>query len=156
MIKLSKTDEFFLNLKNIIFMQPECEPFIVTNDMPKQNAIEKDTAIANIINDLGLFRVPISTIKRGTFLKTLGPLIGSRLYKKLKDISIEIPELSYILLEMEGDGLEISDPNEISVFLSESGLNNFLSEAELSNLLSVFYEKTSVTPADVSIALRNY
>jgi hypothetical protein len=155
MVPISPEMQDKLMLRELILNDEDCAPLAVTNDMPKQNAIGSDAAIAEIISNKGTLKRSVGLVKRGTFLKSLGPLTGARLYTRLRDLSSTIPELSLILQEFEGDGLEISNSGEVAAFITESGLGAALTPTELLQLSSVFLEKRNISAAEVSDALRN-
>lgn len=133
-------------------------PNVVTNDMPKDPGyFAKDSALADAINsDPTLMLELVSRpIKRGDFLRALGPIVGSGLFSKIKTAAANYEPLSYIVAELEGDGLTINEESQLSGFIALLQVNTSLDAADLANINAVFHEKHMINAADISIALRN-
>lgn len=146
-----------LALRALILGSPDYAANVVTNDMPKDpDYYAKDKAIADAINSnqalmLELVNRPVN---RGDFLRVLNVVVGAALFSKLKASAYE--PLTYIVQELEGDGLTVSTNEEYAGFIALLQANTTLTADDIINIGKVFYEKRQITPADVSIALRNY
>jgi hypothetical protein len=148
----------YILLKTAILANAACQEYIVTNDMPKQNASAKDKAIANILNGDSTTNIQHITrpIKRGDFLRVHGPVVGSALFSRIKSLSISYEPLSYIVAEFEGDGLEVKNESQLIEFLNTlSSLPGWAAD-DTDLVGALFSEKLNITGDDVSIALRNF
>lgn len=149
----------YVALKAVILAKPDCQNYIVTNDMPKDpEYYAKDMAIATKVNlDVTLLlELTTKAVKRGDFLSKLGPVVGAALFTKLKTAGNLYEPLFYIVAELEGDGVTIPNEQGFLDFIALLEANApTLTAADLDNIRKVFYDKRLITPADVSIALRN-
>lgn len=162
----------YLLLKNTILSTPSCQGYIVTNDMPKDpDYYLKDKAIADIFNTPAGVRVVDTYINDITLLSELGSVTGAIIVKKLEGLALTNTVLEVVMRAFKSDrGINVGDaetrqfldliavpdenalPNELTV--SENSLIKSLAEKPSS--LSYDTVGSSVTPADISIALRNY
>ena len=149
----------YSTLKSIILLDAECAPYIITNNSPKDpDYYIKDKTIADKINLNQTILLDLTTkaVKRGDFLLKLGPATGSSLFTKLKTASSLYEPLFYIVAELEGDGLTIPNEQGFLDFINLLETNApTLTPTDLENIRKVCYDKQIITPADISIALRN-
>jgi hypothetical protein len=132
------------------------EQFAVASSMPKQRAGDKDRLLADAINaNPDIFNV-ITTrpIKRGDFIKKLGPISGSSLLTKIKTAAANYDPLLYVVMELDGDGLVISDSSMFSIFIVDIEEKTALDSIDIKQITKVFSEKKMISASDVSIALR--
>jgi hypothetical protein len=152
-------------LKAAITGNADCQPHIVTNDMPKQDAREKDAAIAVILNAPAGTRLVDQFETAISLMANLGALTGATILDKLEAASASNSVLKWAMLALKSErGINVGDPEARSM-IEQLAAGGVLTQAEADALLtlavresSIAYEAVgrTVTGADVSIALRNY
>ncbi len=156
----------YQSLKAAILANTDCQPFIITNDMPKDpNYLIKDSAIADIFN------APVGTRLVERFENFVGlmaalgiPTYGA-IMAKLKAAAQTDDLLADFMLAIRSDtGINFGDPATHTALDGMVTAGVFTqAEADLLKGLaiqpsSLAYETVGqpITNADVSIALRNF
>jgi hypothetical protein len=138
-------------------------PYVVTNDMPKQNAYEKDQALADMLNAPAGTRLVDRHIDAVGLMAELGTATGAAILGKLEAAQASVPALKWAMIALQSDrGIDVGHP-ETQTMLDELAQANMLTQAEADGVKSLAIATSSlayellgkpVTAADVSIALR--
>ncbi|MCK9622606.1 MAG: hypothetical protein M0R47_18980 [Methylobacter sp.] len=152
-------------LKQAILNNVDCQPYIILNSDPKDpNYLAKDTAIANIFNTPQGTRL----IERfENFIGLMGALgipTYNSIMRALEVVASDPLMNDFILAIRSSKGINFGDPQTHTTLDGMVQTNVFTQpQADALKNLSIVpsslaYDTVSqpITPADVSIALRNY
>lgn len=150
-------------LRTAILSTPECAPHIVTNNMPKQNAYNKDWAIAGILNAASGVRVVEDYCNEIEIMARLGPATGATILDKLDTAALANSPLKRAMRAIQSDrGIDLGH-TETRAMIDQLVAGMVLTSQE-GTLLKGLAERPSsiayntvgqpVTWAEVSIALR--
>jgi hypothetical protein len=156
----------YIDLKAAILANAECQPYVITNDMPKDlDYAAKDAAIATIFNaEVGTRLVERFENAIG-IMSAVGAVTGAEILEKLDQAKAQIPALKWAMLAMASDtGINLGD-HETQQMLDAMVTASVLTQAEADTVKALAVQPSSlayqtvgqpITAADVSIALRNY
>jgi hypothetical protein len=153
----------YLALRTAILANADCQPHIVTNEMPKQDARAKDQAIADILNAPAGTRLVDQFETAISLMAHLGAVTGATILDKLETASAAQPVLKWAMLALKSErGINVGDPDARGM-IEQLAAGNVLTQAEADALLALAVRTSSlayaavgkpVTGADVSVALR--
>ena len=152
-------------LKAAILSNPDCQPYIVTNDMPSQDAYSKDLAIADLFNQSTGTRLVERFVTAIGVMSALGVSTGATILEKMDAAKASFPALKWVMVALSGtEGVNVGD-SESQVMLDALANAGVLTQQECDSVKALAVKPSSlayqvvgqeITAADVSIALRNY
>lgn len=156
----------YIQLKQAILGKGDCQPYIITNDMPKDREYyAKDSAIAEIFNTPQNTRYIERFENFVGLMAALGVVTYDSIMSKLKIAAQSSSLMEEFVLALRTErGVNFGDPE------THNALNNLVTQglftqAEADLLINLSAQPSSlayqtvgqsITAADVSIALRNY
>jgi len=155
----------YTSLKLAILANQDCQPYIVTNDMPKDlDYFSKDRAISDIFNAPSGTRLVERFESAIGIMSALGAVTGATILEKLDQAKGSIPALKWAMLAMvDPQGINLGDP-ETQAMLDDLATANVITQAEADAVKALAIQSSSlayetvgqpISAADVSIALRN-
>jgi hypothetical protein len=156
----------YTDLKAAILATAECQPYVITNDMPKDyDYAAKDAAIATIFNAESGTRLLERFENAIGIMSAVGAVTGAEILEKLDQAKAQIPALKWAMLAMASDtGINLGD-HETQQMLDTMVTASVLTQAEADAVKALAIQPSSlayetigqpITAADVSIALRNF
>jgi hypothetical protein len=156
----------YLKLKLAIQTTPECFPYIITNTMPiDPEYYYKDQMIANIFNATSGTQLVDRYENATGLMSALGTSTAATILEKLEQAKATIPVLKWAMYSIvSSEGINIGDP-ETQAMIDELVAGDVLTNIEGEAIKNLAIRPSSlahqtvgqpITPADVSIALRNF
>lgn len=151
------------DLRTLILATAECLPYVVTPDMPKQDASGKDATIAGILNQPAGERLVQRQFTAISLMAELGAITGATILEKLEAASASNPVLKWAMLAartppgIDFGHIETQKMVDMcvtaDVITSEEGIK-MKSLGKTSSSLALAAFGKAVTGAEVSNALR--
>lgn len=152
-------------LKQTILDNADCQPYIVTNDLPKDTGYAvKDAAIAAILNEPTGTRIVERWENAIGLMSALGAISAATILEKLETAAASQPVIKWAMKAMDSDrGLNLGDAQTLQML--DALVDSVLTQGEVDSIKALVTETSSiaytavgqpVTAADVSVALRNY